>query len=173
MFKIKNNQTREKKRKVTVLIKIIEIPVERAQEFWDLHINYLVDDQIIEPEEYAYFSGTKYRSYLEKLMKREVNRHHMIYFEKDGEKIGACQFIIYQTEDGKCFILDYWIFQDFRNRGLGRECFRVLEEYTKQYGAEYFEINYSKEDNHRFWLSLGFVDNGFDEFNMPLMIKRP
>lgn len=39
-------------------------------------------------------------------------------------------------------------------------------------GAIYYALNYEKEDSHRFWASLGFSDNGIDEYGSPLMIKR-
>ena len=45
-------------------------------------------------------------------------------------------------------------------------------EYTKHDGAIYYALNYAKEDSHRFWASLGFSDNGIDEYGSPLMIKR-
>ena len=32
--------------------------------------------------------------------------------------------------------------------------------------------NRAKEDSRRFWLSLGFVDKGMDEYDTPLMIKK-
>lgn len=47
-----------------------------------------------------------------------------------------------------------------------------LEQYTKQDGAVYYEINSTKEDSVRFWKTLGFVENGKDEYDMPLYIKK-
>lgn len=44
------------------MIRIEEIPVERIDEFWNIHIGYLVDDGIISDEEdIEYFSGDEYR----------------------------------------------------------------------------------------------------------------
>ena len=34
------------------------------------------------------------------------------------------------------------------------------------------EINSEKEDSVRFWRSLGFVENGKDEYDMPLFVKK-
>jgi RimJ/RimL family protein N-acetyltransferase len=154
------------------MIEIIEIPVENIEEFWEIQFKYLVEDNIIEPDDYDYFSGNEYRTTIKNHMIKEIDKLHMVYFVKNDIKIGACQFKTYQSEDGKCFILDFWLFDNYRNKGLGHECFKALEKYTKSDGAKYYEINYSNDNNHRFWLRIGFIDNGIDEYNVPLMIKR-
>ena len=155
------------------MITIEEIPVERASEFWKIQFQYLVDDgMVVTEEEKEYFSSDGYRGHLERLMKRSPDTLHMIYFVRDGVRIGASQYCTFQSEDGKCFILDFWIFPEYRGNGTGHACFEVLTAYTKADGAAYYALNYSKEDSHRFWLSNGFVDNGEDEYGSKLMIKR-
>ncbi|MBE7003541.1 MAG: GNAT family N-acetyltransferase [Ruminococcaceae bacterium] len=154
------------------MISIQEIPVEQIDEFWDIHLPYLIDDGIVEDEEdREYFAGEEYRGVIRAHMLREVDRHHMVYFVRDGERIGAAQFNTYQSEDGKCFILDFWVFPPYRGHGTGHLCFEALERYTKADGAKYYEINSTKEASVRFWKSLGFVENGKDEYDMPLFIK--
>ena len=155
------------------MIWIEEIPAEQAGTFWDLHIRYLADDGIVSDEEdLAYFAGSEYRGILEAHMKRETDRHHLVFFVRDGERIGAASYCTYQSEDGKCFILDFWVFPAFRGNGTGRRCFAALEQYTKANGATYYEINSEKPDSVRFWKSLGFTENGTDEYGMPLFIRR-
>ena len=105
-------------------------------------------------------------------MIRETDKQHMIYFVKDEERIGAASYCIYQSEDGKCFILDYWVFPEYRGNRIGHICFEALELYTKMDGAVYYELNSEKENSIRFWKSLGFVENGKDEYDMLLLIKR-
>ena len=154
-------------------ITIEEVPVEGLEEFWKLHIRYLVEDGIIEDEEdIEYFQGEEYRGILEEYMKREEDRHHMVYFMRDGERIGAASYCTYQSEDGKCFLMDFWVFPAFRGNGTGRLCYETLEQYTKADGAVYYELNSEKEDSVRFWKSLGYKENGVDEYDMPLFIKR-
>ena len=155
------------------MIIIEEIPVKRINEFWEIHINYLVDDGIISDEEdIAYFTGKEYRGILEDHMIRSTDKQHMVYFCRDGERIGAASYCTYQSEDGKCFILDYWVFPQFRGDGTGHRCFEALEQYTKTDGAQYYELNSMKENSIRFWKSLGFVENGKDEYDMLLLVKR-
>ena len=155
------------------MIIIEEIPVERINEFWEIHINYLVDDGMISDEEdIAYFTGKEYRGILEDHMIRSTDKQHMVYFCRDGERIGAASYCTYQSEDGKCFILDYWVFPQFRGNGTGHRCFEALEKYTKADGAQYYELNSTKENSIRFWKSMGFVENGKDEYDMLLLEKR-
>ena len=155
------------------MIWIEEIQPEDLREFWDIHIKYLVDDGIIsDQEDIEYFTGEAYRGVLEAHMKRERDRQHMVYFLRDGMRIGAASYCTYESEDGKCFILDFWVFPAFRGNGTGRRCFKALEQYTKADGAIYYEINSEKPESVRFWKSLGFTENGVDEYGMPLFIRR-
>ena len=155
------------------MIRIEEIPVERITEYWDIQYQYLVDDGMITTEEEKeYFQSPQYRNVLKGHMLRIPDTLHMIYFVRDGVRIGASQYCTFQSEDGKCFILDFWVFPAYRGGGTGHECAQVLFEYTKNDGALYYALNYAKEDSRRFWQSLGFVDNGSDEYGSPLIIKR-
>ena len=155
------------------MICIEEIPVERIEEFWDIHIRYLVDDDIItHDEDIEYFTGEEYRGILESHMKRSEDKHHMVYFIEDNRRVGAASFCTYLSEDGKCFILDFWVFPEYRGNGTGHRCFEALEQYTRRDGAKYYEINSSKDDSIRFWKSIGFFENGKDEWDMPLLMKQ-
>ena len=154
-------------------IRIEEIPVEETGSFWEVHYRYLVDDGIVEDEEdKEYFAGSEYRDVIRAHMERDVDKHHMVWFVRRGTRIGAAQYCTYQSEDGKCFLMDFWVFPEFRGKGTGHRCFEVLDAYVKADGATYYEINCEKEDAHRFWYSLGFRDSGVDEYDMPLMERR-
>lgn len=155
------------------MIGIEEISPDALPAFWDAHIRYLVDDGIISDEEdIAYFSGDEYRGIIEAHMRRDRDTHHIVYFVRGVERIGAASYCTYSSEDGKCFILDFWVFPAFRGSGTGRRCFKALERYAKADGARYYEINSEKPDSVRFWKSLGFTENGVDEYGMPLFIRR-
>lgn len=151
-------------------IQIEEIPVERIDEFWKIHIQYLIDDAIVTDEEdLEYFQSGEYRDVIKEHMLRSVDPHHMVYFVCNGIRIGAAQYNTYKSEDGKCFILDYWVFPKYRGNGTGHKCFEVLRAHTKLDGARYYELNCAKDNAHRFWCSLGFTDCSIDEYEMPLM----
>ena len=155
------------------MIRLEEIPVEKIDGFWQIHIEYLVNDGIInDKEDIDYFSGCEYREIIKSHMLRTVDRHHMVYFVKDDIKIGAAQYNIYKNEDGKCFILDFWVFPEYRGDGTGHSCFMALKEYTQADGAKFCEINCERENAIRFWKSLGFVENGVDEYGMKVFSLR-
>lgn len=155
------------------MIEIEHIPIERIDEFWTMHINYLVDDDIISDEEdIDYFSGHEYRDALINHMLRDSDKQHMVYFVRNRTRIGAASYCTYQSEDGKCFILDFWVFPEFRGNGTGHRCFDALQRHTQADGAIYYELNSVKDNAIRFWQSIGFVDHGVDEYGMPLFIKR-
>ncbi len=154
------------------MITIEEIPAERINEFWTIHIKYLVEDLSIDEEDQAYFSGEAYRGHIHKLMLRAPDKLHMIYFRREGVRIGAAQYCTYQSEDGKCFILDFWVFPEYRGNGTGHACFQALSAYAEADGAVYYALNCSKENSRRFWLSNGFADDGTDEYGEKLMVKR-
>lgn len=155
------------------MIRIEEIPVDRIDEFWNIHIKYLIDDEIItDQEDIDYFKGEEYRGILKNHMVRDIDKQHMVYFVRGEQRIGAASYCTYQSEDGKCFILDYWVFPECRGNGTGHKCFEALEQYTKMDGAKYYELNSTKENSIRFWKSLGFVENGKDEYDMLVLVKR-
>ena len=132
-----------------------------------------MDDGIIsDDEDIAYFTGKDYRGILTEHMIRSKDKQHMIYFCRNGERIGAASYCTYQSDDGKCFILDFWVFPSFRGNGTGHRCFEALMKYTKADGARYYELNSMKENAIRFWKSMDFVENGRDEYDMQLFVKR-
>lgn len=142
-------------------------------EFWKLHIRYLIEDGIISSaEDIDYFSGEEYRSVIEAHMKRDENRHHLAWFVREGKRIGACSYCIYDGEDGKCFLLDFWVFKPYRGDGCGHHCVTAFFEHTKAQGAAYYELNCSLTDPTRFWKAHGFVENGEDEWGEPLFIRK-
>lgn len=154
------------------MVTIEEISIDELNEFWEQHIKYLVDDEIItDAEDVNYFTSNAYRGVIKTHMERKENRHHLVYFLENQQRIGACSYCIYSNEDEKCFILDFWIFEEFRGKGFGHMCYQLLENSTKLAGAKFYELNSSKEISIRFWKSNGYVENGIDEYGDKLFIK--
>lgn len=158
-------------------IEIEEVVKENIAEFWDLHWEYLNRDIFpyetlctpSDEEDREYFHGREYRGVMEGYMEREPDKAHMIYFCRDGRRIGCCEYVTYKSEDGKCFLMDFWVFPKFRGSGIGRACFATLKKYAELDGAKYFQINISNEKNRNFWMKQGFTDAGQDEWGEPLM----
>lgn len=154
-------------------ILIEEIAVRDADAFWSIHLDYLIEAKIISDEEdILYFQSDAYRKTLERYMTKDIDPHHLIYFTKAGKRIGAAQYTTYLSEDQKCFILDFWIFEAYRGKGLGTACFKALEDYTRDAGARYYMLNSEVDEAVRFWTKQGFIEAGVDEYDMPLFVKR-
>jgi len=156
------------------MIQMEEISVEKINDFWKIQQEYLIQDEIIlTAEDLKYFQSDEYQSIIKAHMLRNKDIHHLAYFSENNKKLGAVSYCTYQSEDGKCFVLDYWVFPQFRGSGTGHKCFETFEKYTRKDGALYYEINCDgREERVRFWKSIGFVENDIDEFGVMLLIKR-
>lgn len=154
-------------------IGIEEIPREELPEFWELHLRYLTEDGIItDPEDIEYFAGEEYRGILTSRVGRAEDPHRMVYFLRDGRRIGAASYGLFHDEGDKCFLMDFWVFPPFRGNGTGHRCFEALEARARAQGARCFELNSAKPDSARFWKSLGFVETGVDEDGLPLLFRE-
>ena len=144
--------------------------------FWEqLHI-YHKRDIFPEPasEDLEYFLGSEYCDHMMKIHSRPKDRCYFLFFHRDRQDIGFAMPVIYTTEDGKCFIMEYCVYPEFRGSGTGKECARVLLDWAKEHGARYAELNHgSNERRQHFWETVGFIENGADEWGEPLMILPP
>ncbi len=145
--------------------------------FWQQLLTYFIRDIFPNPEDEdrEYFlSDTEYRAHMQKIHDRPQDRCHYLFFHRHGQDIGFAMPVIFNTEDGKCFIMEYCVYPEFRGSGTGKACAAVLIDWARENGALYAELNYgSNERRFRFWESLGFVENGVDEWGEPLMILPP
>ena len=144
--------------------------------FWAQLRAYFSRDIFPDPDsgEKAHFLDDQYRSHMDALHQRQQDRCYYLFFHRDGQDIGFALPAIFTSEDGKCFILEFCIFPEFRGGGTGRECAAVLLEWAKEHGARYAELNYGGDERRlRFWKRVGFVENGVDEWGEPLMLLPP
>lgn len=145
--------------------------------FWEQLHSYHKRDIFPDPEDENlkhFLSDTEYRVQIEHVHNRLQDRGYYLFFERNGQDIGFALPAIFTSEDGKCFILEFCIFPEFRGGGTGRECAAVLLEWAKEHGARYAELNYGGDERRlRFWKRVGFVENGVDEWGEPLMLLPP
>lgn len=145
--------------------------------FWEQLHSYHKRDIFPDPEDENlkhFLSDTEYRVQIEHVHNRLQDRCYYLLFERNGQDIGFALPAIFTSEDGKCFILEFCIFPEFRGGGTGRECAAVLLEWAKEHGARYAELNYGGDERRlRFWKRVGFVENGVDEWGEPLMLLPP
>ncbi len=137
---------------------------------------YFVRDIFPEPEseDRDHFLGSEYRTTMQKLHEREQDKSHYLVFIQNGQDIGFALPVIYHSEDGKCFIMEFCVYPEQRGQGTGRACAKALLDWAWENGAQYAELNYG-DDTRRahFWQSVGFVPNGADEWGEPLMLLPP
>lgn len=149
---------------------------EELARFWEQLYLYFQRDILTgkQIEDLSYFLGSEYHDQMMMLHDREQDRCFFLFFHRDGQEIGFAMPVIYTTEDGKCFIMEFCVYPKFRGNGTGRECARVLLDWARAHGAEYAELNYGGDDRReRFWQSVGFRKNGVDEWGDPLMLLPP
>ena len=149
---------------------------DEVSHFWEqLHI-YHKRDIFPNPdsEDLEYFLGSEYHDHMMKIHRRPMDRCYYLFFHRDGQDIGFAMPVIYTTEDGKCFIMEFCVYPEFRGNGTGKECARVLLNWARENGALYAELNHgSNERRCHFWETVGFIENGDDEWGEPLMILPP
>lgn len=142
--------------------------------FWAQLRAYFARDVFPDPEseERAYFlDGPEYPASIQRLHERAENRLRYLFFVRDGIEIGLAMAVVFDSEDGKCFLMEFCVYPEFRG-GAGTACANALLDWSKAAGAKYWELNCSNERRIRFWTRLGFVPNGLDEWGEPLMLKR-
>ena len=125
-------------------------------------------------EKLEYFLRSEYHNHRMKSNGRPQDRCFFLIFHRGGQDIGFAMPMIFTTEDGKCFIREFCVYPEFRGNGTGKACARTLLDWAKEHGARYAELNYGGHERRRhFWESVGFIENGADEWGEPLMLLPP
>lgn len=144
--------------------------------FWEQLHTYHKRDIFPNPDnaDLEYFLGSEYHDHMMKIHSRPQDRCYFLFFHRDGQDIGFAMPVIYTAEDGKCFIMEFCVYPEFRGNGTGKECAGVLLDWAKENGALYAELNHGSNQRRRhFWETVGFIENGADEWGEPLMILPP
>lgn len=152
------------------------VTAQDVAHFWTQLHAYYKRDLFPNPQDgdRAYFLGEEYRNTMEQIHGRPENRCYFLFFQRNGQDIGFGLPVIYTTEDGKCFLMEFCVYPEYRGQGTGRECAQVLLRWGKEQGAHYTELNYGGDNRRlRFWKSVGFVENGVDEWGESLMLLPP
>ena len=145
--------------------------------FWEQLHTYHRRDIFPDPkdENLAHFlNDAEYRAQVEHVHNRPQDRCYYLFFRRNGQDIGFALPVFFTSEDGKCFIMEFCVYPEFRGGGTGLNCAKVLLDWAKERGARYAELNYGSDERRlRFWQRIGFVENGVDEWGEPLMLLPP
>lgn len=161
------------KQQITIRPAVTESEITR---FWEQLYQYFKRDILVgkQIEDLDYFLGSEYHTHMMQLHRREQDRCFFLFFHRDGQEIGFAMPVIYTTEDGKCFIMEFCVYPAYRGHGTGRSCARALLDWATENGASYAELNYGgNKRRERFWQGVGFRRNGADEWGDPLMLLPP
>ena len=151
---------------------------EETARFWEKLHAYFRRDMFPEgepdrEESLDYFLGEEYRGAIGKRHDRPVDRLYYLAFLRSGAEIGYAMPASFPSEDGKWFIMEFWVEPELRGGGTGTACARALLAWAGARGASYFELNAEEEPRRRFWAALGFAPNGTDEWGNPCMLLPP
>ena len=151
------------------------LPGAETERFRARLLEYRRRDVFTLPDDAAHLEREgEYFAHMLRLRSREDGRSRFLFFERGGCDIGLALAVIYAGEEGKCFLTDFCVFPEYRGGGTGRECAWSFLAFARESGARYFELNCGGDARRlRFWQSVGFVENGVDEWGEPLLLLPP
>ena len=96
--------------------------------FWEQLHTYHKRDIFMDSdkEDLEYFLGQAYRDHMMKIYGRPQNRCFFLFFHRGGQDIGFAMPVIFTTEDGKCFIMEFCVYPEFRGSGTEKACAGTL-----------------------------------------------
>lgn len=124
-------------------------------------------------DELESFLRSACRDRMMKACGRSRCRCFFLFFQQNGQDIGFTMPVIFAAEDGRCFITEYYVYPEFRGNGTYGKCAGALLDWAKENGALYAELNRSSDERRRFLETIGFIENGVDEWGEPLMLLPP
>ncbi len=150
---------------------------EELQKYWKIRDEYMVRDVFpdasfgppLTETDKEWFFSEKYRNTVTAISKRDIDRFNFVFLKMNNDIVGFADYGTYLSEDGKCFIVDFCILPEFRNKGLGGKYFTMIKLMEVEKGAKYFELNVSNDRNKHFWEMQGFMFDGYDEYGAMLM----
>lgn len=144
--------------------------------FWEQLHSYHRRDIFPETdsEDLEFVLSREYREHMMTIHDRAQDRCYFLFFCRNGQDIGFAMPVIYTSEDGKCFLMEFCVYPQFRGNGTGTACAQVFLRWARDHGALYAELNHrGNPRRQRFWERAGFVSNGADEWGEPLMLLPP
>ncbi len=142
------------------------------ERYWQRLREYFLRD-IFPGDEGCFHCSDEYKNRIEKLHERRFDPARYLFFRRGGEEIGLALTVVYASEDGKQFILEFCVYPECRGSGTGAACAKALLDWGCENGAKFAELNCGDERRERFWSRLGFVRNGIDAQGEPLMLQPP
>lgn len=144
--------------------------------FWEQLYAYYRRDLLMAPgtDDGDYFlDSSQYRNSIELAHDRKHDRCYYLLLNHMGRDIGFALATLYDTEDCKCFLMEFCVLPEFRGNKTGTRSAEVFLDWARSIGAAYVELNCDTQQRKRFWQRVGFRLNGADEWGKPLMLLPP
>lgn len=89
-------------------------------------------------------------------------RKEFLVIREAGDAIGTVELHVNHPEPSIAYIGLLLVREDLHRRGVGRSCYKAVEDYVKEnYSAKYIRLGVSDDnDVSGFWSKLGFRSNG-------------
>ena len=161
------------KHEITIREAVTELEVAA---FWEQLRAYYRRDIFPDPKDTDrdFFLSRERQAQMQQIHDRPQDPCHYLFFRRDGQNIGFALPVIFTSEDGKCFVLEFCVYPEFRGNGTGKACAQALLTWAKARGAHYAELNHGGDQRRgRFWGSGGFCKNGGGEWGDALMLLPP
>ena len=91
--------------------------------FWEQLRSYHERDIFPNPKDESlkhFLNDAEYRAQIEHVHNRPQDNCYYLFFQRNGQDIGFALPVIFTSEDGKCFIMEFCVYPEFRGNGTGR-----------------------------------------------------
>lgn len=111
--------------------------------FWEQLHSYHERDIFPNPKDESlkhFLNDAEYRAQIEHVHNRPQDNCYYLFFQRNGQDIGFALPVIFTSEDGKCFIMEFCVYPEFRGNGTGR-AHALLFFWTGQRRAAHATLN--------------------------------
>jgi len=150
---------------------------DEMEVFWELFNTYI--DELAKDSTHGdgidleYYYSEEYRGAIDRIRQREKNpiRINFILNEDKIAGFAMCQFLY--NEGNTCALMEFYLIEDYRNKGIGKKVYQELENYIVNEGLTGVELTPTNSVNQRFWESVGYsITDETDEENKRVFKKK-
>jgi len=150
---------------------------EEMSEFWclfDVYIHELAENANQgDGIDLEYFCSDEYRNAINAIRKRERKPIRINFVLKDDEIIGFAMCQLLFDEDNNCTLMEFYLKESYRNKGLGKIVYNEIEKTIVEEGLVSIDLTPTNEVNKRFWESVGYnMTSEIDEDNKHIYKKH-
>lgn len=136
------------------MISLLEFDLKiEWEDYFNLFEEYI---KSIDLEDLEEIYKSEFKENIISVNSREKNRFIICKILNDSDLIGFCDYVCFPDENGKCLIGNFYIYEEYRNRGFGTIVLKLIEKELKNQGGIYIDVTPEKRAIN-FYLRNGFV----------------